>query len=407
MGKSFTKSLINSEGSIRSSSRVARTPESVIRDILKVINDSDILSFAGGLPDDSLFPIEDFSDGAALAIRESGAKLFQYSETQGHPKLRAWIAESYYPQSSPEEILLTNGSQQALDLLGRFFLDEGDSILIERPSYLGAIQTFSSYGPRFIGLDYKSEGPDPSELKAQISRNHNPPKFFYCIPDFQNPTGFSYSLQNRKAIARICEEAGIPVLEDVAYRELNYENEIPISLHMLCPENTFSIGTFSKILAPGLRVGWIRAPKELMRELIVQKQAMDLHSPLINQEIVYQFLISGNFRNHLIGLKENYSRKAKMATEMFLKTFGGAIRLKRPLGGLFLWVEFLDKTDTNLLFKTALEEGVAIVPGDTFFTDESSGKQLRWNFSRANTEEMEIGANRLFKAWKRLHSIRK
>ncbi|EQA44629.1 alanine-glyoxylate amino-transferase [Leptospira broomii serovar Hurstbridge str. 5399] len=407
MRKLFSKSLINSEGSIRPSNRVSRTPESVIRDILKVINDSDMLSFAGGLPDDSLFPIKDFSEGFALAIRESGAKLFQYTETQGHPKLRAWIAESYYPQSSPEEILLTNGSQQALDLLGRYFLDEGDSVLIERPSYLGAIQTFSSYGPRFIGLDYRNEGPDPSELKAQISRNRSLPKFFYCIPDFQNPTGFSYSLRNRRAIAQICVEAKIPILEDVAYRELNYENEIPISLNTLCPENTFSIGTFSKILAPGLRVGWIRAPEERMRELVVQKQAMDLHSPLINQEVVYKFLISGNFKNHLIDLKENYSRKAKIATGLFRKIFGDSIRFQQPIGGLFLWIEFLDETDTNLLFKTALEEGVAIVPGDTFFTAESSGKLLRWNFSRANADEMETGVKRLFEAWKRLHSIRK
>ncbi|EPG72859.1 alanine-glyoxylate amino-transferase [Leptospira fainei serovar Hurstbridge str. BUT 6] len=405
MGKSFTKSLITSEGSIRSSNRVARTPESVIRDILKVINNSDILSFAGGLPDDSLFPIKYFSEGFNLAIQESGAKLFQYSETQGHQKLRTWIAESYYPESDPEEILLTNGSQQALDLLGRYFLDEGDFVLIEKPSYLGAIQTFSSYGPRFIGLDYRNDGPDPTELKERISRNPTLPKFFYCIPDFQNPTGFSYSVPNRKAIAEICRDAGIPILEDIAYRELNYKNEIPISLSMLCPENTFSIGTFSKTLSPGLRVGWIRAPKERMRELIVQKQAMDLHSPLINQEVIYRFLISGDFQNHLINLKQNYAQKAKIATKLFQEIFGDTIRFQPPRGGLFLWIEFLDETDTNLLFKTALAEGVAIVPGDTFFTAESSSKQLRWNFSRATAEEMETGVKRLFKAWQRLHSI--
>lgn len=397
MGKTITET--NGKDSFRASPRVNRTPASVTREILKVIDAPNVISFAGGLPDDSLFPLEELTEIFRDSVSRKGSRLFQYTDTQGHPELRAWIAERYYPGSSAEEIILVNGSQQGLDLVARYFLEEGSPILLERPSYLGAIQVFSSYSPEFLGIDYGQEGPDPLAMDALLEDSTEKPKFFYCIPDFQNPSGYSYTSAVRERISIICEKHNVPIIEDTAYRELDFDGNIPISLSSLGPENTISVGTFSKTLSPGLRVGWIRAPKDKIRDLTVQKQAMDLHSPQLNQELTFAFVSSSKFEEHLSLIRKVYERKSSETFSYFREVFGDSVRISRPNGGLFLWLEFSEDTDTDLLFRKSIESGLAFVPGSSFFAENVLRRHLRWNFSNASTETSREGIERLRRAY--------
>ncbi|TGK37753.1 PLP-dependent aminotransferase family protein [Leptospira andrefontaineae] len=397
--------LENTSEIFRPSARTERTPASVTRDILKVIDTPGMISFAGGLPDDSLFPIQDLKNIFETSISKKGARLFQYADTQGHSELRAWIANRYYPGSSAEEILLTSGSQQALDLLSRYFIEEGSPILLERPSYLGAIQVFSSYAPSFIGINYGEEGPDMEELKYVLATSSEKPKFFYCIPDFQNPSSYSYSLEIRNSISKLLLENGIPILEDTAYRELYFEEELPISLCELGPEHTISIGTFSKTLAPGLRIGWIKAPKKILKDLIVQKQSMDLHSPTLNQELVYGFVSSSKYEKHLSLIRKTYQKKSGHTFDCLQKYFRNTISLKISKGGLFYWLEFPQEIDTDLLFRKCLEKGLAAVPGSSFFVGKPETNHLRWNFSNASEEQTKLGIERLFEVYKEMTKV--
>ncbi|MGJ4745402.1 PLP-dependent aminotransferase family protein [Leptospira sp. SA-E8] len=391
--------LENTSEIFRPSARAARTPASVTRDILKVIDTPGMISFAGGLPDDTLFPIQDLRNIFETSVSKKGAKLFQYADTQGYSDLRAWIADRYYPGSNADEILLTSGSQQALDLLSRYFIEEGSPILLERPSYLGAIQVFSSYAPSFIGISYGEEGPDMEELKYALKNSSERPKFFYCIPDFQNPSAYSYSLETRNSISELLLKNGIPILEDTAYRELYFEKELPTSLCELGPEHTVSIGTFSKTLAPGLRVGWIKAPKKIVQDLIVQKQSMDLHSPTLNQELVYGFVSSSKYEEHLSLIRKTYRQKSEHTHACLQKNFGDSIPLQISKGGLFYWLEFPEEIDTDLLFRKCLEKGLAAVPGSSFFVGKPERNHLRWNFSNASEEQTKLGVERLYKVY--------
>ncbi|PJZ50820.1 PLP-dependent aminotransferase family protein [Leptospira saintgironsiae] len=397
--------LENSSEIFRPSARTERTPASVTRDILKVIDTPGMISFAGGLPDDSLFPIQNLKNIFETSVSKKGAKLFQYADTQGHSDLRAWIADRYYPGSSADEILLTSGSQQALDLLSRYFIEEGSPILLEKPSYLGAIQVFSSYAPSFIGINYGEEGPNIEELKYTLATSSEKPKFFYCIPDFQNPSSYSYSLEIRNSISKLLLENGVPILEDTAYRELYFEEVLPPSLCEIGPGHTISIGTFSKTLAPGLRVGWIKAPKMVLKDLIIQKQSMDLHSPTLNQELVYGFVSSSKYEEHLSLIRKTYQKKSEHTFECFRNNFGDSLPLQISKGGLFYWLEFPQDINTNLLFKKCLEKGLATVPGSSFFVGEPERNHLRWNFSNASQEETKLGVERLFQVYKDMAGV--
>ncbi|GBF39406.1 aminotransferase, class I/II [Leptospira johnsonii] len=404
--KKMSKLILENRSEIfRPSARPGRTPASVTRDILKVIDTPGMISFAGGLPDDSLFPIEDLKNIFESSVSKKGAKLFQYSDTQGHSDLRAWLADRYYPGSSADEILLTSGSQQALDLLGRYFIEEGSPILLERPSYLGAIQVFSSYAPTFLGINYGEEGPDIEELKYALKNSSEKPKFFYCIPDFQNPSAYSYSLEVRNSLSKLLLDSGVPILEDTAYRELYFKEQLPISLCELGPEHTISIGTFSKTLSPGLRVGWIKAPKKILKDLVVQKQSMDLHSPTLNQELVYGFVSSSKYEEHLSLLRRTYQKKSEHTFACLRKNFGESLPLQISKGGLFYWLEFPEEINTDLLFQKCLEKGLAAVPGSSFFVGKPERNHLRWNFSNASEEETKLGIERLFAVYMEMTEV--
>ncbi|PJZ71325.1 hypothetical protein CH373_02135 [Leptospira perolatii] len=394
---------------IQISSRAQRTRSSAIREILSVIDAPGMLSFAGGLPDESLFPIDGFRKSYERAIEILGPKLFQYSSTQGCYSLRSWIHERYYSESddsAPDQIIITSGSQQALDLLSKFFINEGDTIFVERPSYLGALQVFSSYGGRALSIRCDSEGPGIDDLKQAILK-FGRPKFFYGIPDNQNPTSRSYSTNRRKSISELLEYYNIPIIEDTAYYELDFLPEKNTSgergkpsFAKLLPNHSFSIGTFSKTLSPGLRMGWLRAPKEWISRLISLKQSMDLHSAVLNQEIVNQFLRSGEFETHLEKLKATYSYKASITSDNLYKYFGEDIRFEAPTGGMFFWLEFPDKTDTSVLFDYALKENVAFVPGCHFYSENPEHHFARWNLSHSGINDLEEGVGRLHRAWK-------
>ncbi|PKL58975.1 MAG: aspartate aminotransferase, partial [Methanomicrobiales archaeon HGW-Methanomicrobiales-5] len=291
--------------------RMAKTPKSFIREILKVTQNPEIISFAGGLPNPALIDVEGIARATARVLSEDGRSVLQYSTTEGYLPLRQFIADRYKKRLgltvSPEEILITNGSQQCLDLIGKIFLNSGDHIAIERPGYLGAIQAFSLYEPVFHPVNMLDDGPDPAMLK-EICLNNNL-RFFYGVPNSQNPSGITYSIDRRKEVADILKKTGTLFIEDDAYGELNFSGKSLPSMREFLPEQTLITGSFSKILAPGMRLGWVVAPLKIMEQIIIAKQASDLHSNYLSQRIACEYLQQGMIDTHITKIQEAYKNQ--------------------------------------------------------------------------------------------------
>ncbi len=279
--------------------RMAKTPKSFIREILKVTENPDIISFAGGLPNPELIDVEGIARAAARVLANDGRSVLQYSTTEGYLPLRQFIADRYKKRLglsiSPEEILITNGSQQCLDLIGKILINSGDHIAIERPGYLGAIQAFSLYEPVFHPVNLHKEGPDPSMLLDACLNNNI--RLFYGVPNSQNPSGITYSEERRKEIAGILKKTDTLYIEDDAYGELNFSGKSLPSLRQYLPDQTLITGSFSKILAPGMRLGWVVAPQDIMEQIVIAKQASDLHSNYLSQRIAFEYLQRWKYRN--------------------------------------------------------------------------------------------------------------
>jgi len=261
------------------SNRIQNVTPSFIREILKVTHEKDIISFAGGLPNDALFPLQQLKQASVSAFKNKGTQLLQYSNTEGDLGLRNWIAQRYQAQDLDirvEDILITNGSQQALDLLGKVFLNKKDAVVIENPGYLGALQAFRLYQAKFLPIDLHSQGMDLKQLKQTLSVNRA--KLIYTVPNFQNPTGISYSEENRQAIAKEVAKIDSYLIQDDPYGELRFSGQVKSNFHTLLPRQTLLLGSFSKTIAPAFRLGWIVAPKSVMKKLIIAKQAADLHT---------------------------------------------------------------------------------------------------------------------------------
>ncbi len=371
-----------------------------IREILKVTDRPGMISFAGGLPDPRLLPVDGVRAAADRVLARDGSAALQYSISEGLRDLRAWIAERYRVRYglniAPESILITNGSQQALDLIGKLFLEKNTPVYLERPSYLGAIQAFALYEPRFVGVGLGAAGTDTDDLRRQIEKNG--PGLFYSVPNFQNPAGTTTSLAGREQIAALARATGILPVEDDPYGELRYSGPVLPPIRALYSD-TLLLGSFSKIVAPGMRLGWIVAGPEVMRRLVAVKQASDLHTNVFAQKVLLEYLREIDPDRHIAGLRAAYGRNLNAMVAALQETWPG-VRFVRPEGGMFLWCELPPGDSAEELATRALEADVALVPGGPFFPPEpgravAADRFFRLNFSNSTVDEIQTGIRRL------------
>jgi 2-aminoadipate transaminase len=378
---------------------------SEIRELLKLTRQPGIISFAGGLPFSGLFPIQEIKDIVNTVLEEEGEIVLQYGPTEGDSRLRKFLVEKVKVEEGvdidEENILIVSGSQQALDLIGKIFIDPGDPIIVGLPSYLGGIQAFKSFRANMLGARLDKHGMNVDTVE-EIMRTYTAKgqkiKFVYVVPDFQNPSGVTLSLERRKRLLDICYEYDTLVVEDTPYRELRFEGQsVPKLGAMDNRGHAFSLHTFSKILFPGTRIGWIVANKAIMDKLVMAKQPTDLCSPPLNQSIIYEFCRRGLLEPHIKKIVEVYRNKRDVmikALEEYMPKDAG-IDWTHPEGGLFLWVTLPEKMDVEELFPKAVEKKVAYVVGSAFHFDRSGKNTMRLNFSYPTEEEIDEGIKRL------------
>jgi len=377
--------------------RIAKVPASFIREILKVTEQPGIISFAGGLPNQSLFPLEAIRRASNAVLTEDGYSALQYSTTEGHVGLREWIAERYRKRFGldipVEQILITNGSQQALDLLGKVLLNPGDPVLLEAPGYLGAIQAFTLYEPRFVPVTLRDDGPDQEALKTALIQHA--PKLFYTVPNFQNPSGISYSEASRHAVAERLRGRKTLLLEDDPYGELRFNGTETSSFKQLLPEQTILLGSFSKTVLPSFRLGWIVAPPWLMEKLVIAKQSADLHSSGFTQRVLHRYLSDNDFDAHLQTLIESYGKQQRTLLDAIRRHFPATIKHTEPEGGMFIWATLPEGMSSMALLEKALQQQVAFVPGHPFYIGKNDSNTLRLNYTNADVATIEQGIQRL------------
>ncbi|NMB79226.1 MAG: PLP-dependent aminotransferase family protein [Methanomicrobiales archaeon] len=378
-------------------SRMAKTPKSFIREILKVTEDPRIISFAGGLPSPALIDVEGIAQATARVLAADGRVVLQYSTTEGYLPLRQFIADRYKKRLglsvSSDEILITNGSQQCLDLIGKVFIEKGDHVAMERPGYLGAIQAFSLYEPVFHPVLLHEDGPDPSQLKDVLAKHHQ--KFFYGVPNSQNPSGVTYSEERRKEMAEILSGTGTFVVEDDAYGELNFSGTSRSSFWKYLPDQTVITGSFSKILAQGMRLGWIVAPRDVMEQIVIAKQASDLHSNYLSQRIACEYLAHTDIDAHIRKIQGAYRHQCELMQQLIAEQFPPTVKFTRPEGGMFIWLTLPDGVSSMDVFDAAVKEQVAVLPGTPFFIDGGGSNTLRINFSNSTDDKIREGITRL------------
>ena len=386
--------------------RMSAVHKSFIREILKVTEDPEIISFAGGLPNPRLFPVQELSEAAKKVLDECGPSVLQYSITEGHLPLREYVSRRYAKRGvkvSPEEILITNGSQQGLDLVGKIFLNKSDEVLVERPTYLAALQSFGMYEPVFSSVTLEENGPDLGSLDDALEGEA--PKIFYAVPNFQNPTGISYSSEKRQGVADLLADRDTIFIEDDPYGELRFKGQDKPSMKNFLGDKAILLGSFSKIVSPGLRLGWICAQDEIMEKLIVAKQASDLHSGCLSQRVVYQFLIDNEIDDHIFRIREAYGAQRDLMIKIMEETFPESVKYTRPEGGMFLWVTLPEGFSSLDLFQRAIKDKVAFVPGHAFFADGSGGNTMRLNFSNSDPEKIVEGMTRLSRSVKEMMAL--
>jgi len=381
--------------------RITSVPRSFIREILKVSIDPEIISFAGGLPNKDYFPVKEIQAAAEKVFATVGADALQYSNSEGLIELRELIAKRYREKKgldiSPRSILITNGSQQGLDLLGKALLNEGDAVLIEEPGYLGAIQSLSLYRPRFCPVEVGIEGLDVTMLDTVSAASSA--KMLYTVPNFQNPAGVTYSETTRRRVAEIAKKNDFLIIEDDPYGELRFAGAMKTPLYAYAPEQTVLLGSFSKVVAPGFRLGWLVAPETLYEKLLVAKQAADLHTSSVNQYIISRFLADNNLDDHIGRIIDAYGGQCRAMVAAARRLLPPEVTLWEPEGGMFLWGQLPTGMDAMALFDFAVREKVVFVPGKPFFTNEKGGSTFRLNFSCSGTVEIEEGMQRLARAF--------
>ncbi|MGB7605757.1 MAG: PLP-dependent aminotransferase family protein [Lutisporaceae bacterium] len=389
--------------SIRFAARMDNIKGSAIRELLKLTEEPDIISFAGGLPAPELFPIKELEEVVVKVLVEEGRAALQYSATDGYLPLREKIAQrmkKLMVECKAEDVLITSGSQQGLDFSGRIFLNEGDVVICESPSYLGAINAFKAYQPKFVEITMDEDGMIIEELEKALEQNSNT-RFIYTIPDFQNPSGRTMSLERRKKLLELAYKYNIPVVEDNPYGELRFEGEILPAIKSFDTKGlVIHLGTFSKTFCPGLRLGWVVASPEILSKYNVSKQGADLQSSTIAQRDINKFLDMYDLDKHVENLIKVYRKRRDLMLETMEKEFPVGVTFTRPQGGLFTWVTFPEHLDAADIMKKSLEEKVAFVPGQSFFPNGQYKNHGRFNYSNMPEDKIVEGIKRLGKVLK-------
>lgn len=377
---------------------------SEIRELLKVTRQPDIISFAGGLPGPETFPVKEIEDISCEVLRGKGAVALQYGPTEGEPPFREELAKWMNREKAavkPENILVTVGSQQGLDIISKVFLDPKDIVVMELPSYVGGLQAFSAYRARMIGVPQDKEGMKIDSLEnvlRTLAKKRKKPKFIYVIPDFQNPSGVTMSLGRRKQLLELAYQYEVLIIEDSPYRDLRYSGQaVPALCSLDAQDQVIVLGTFSKILGPGLRLAWIMAPTAWMDRMIVAKQGMDLCSPVYTQLIAVEFMKRGLLPKQIEKIRLAYGRKLRVMLEALEKYMPKGMEWSKPEGGLFLWVTLPKKMSANELFPKAIEKKVAYVVGSAFHCNGKGQNTMRLNFSFSTEQQIDQGIQRLAK----------
>ncbi len=380
------------------SRRILSTKPSFIRDMLKVTEDKSFISFAGGLPNPISFPMNELQESTNRVIQQYGEKLFQYSSTEGLLPLRDWIAKRYQTRFqwnvTANDIIITTGSQQGLDLMGKVLVDKGDKIGIEKPGYLGAIQAFSLFEPAFVPITLESDGINTEELEEVFHKNSL--KLLYTVPNFQNPTGITYSKEKRDTIYELLQDKQTILIEDDPYGELRFDgDDLPyIGANRL--ESSVVFGTFSKTITPGMRLGFLCTKnEELKKHIVTAKQASDLHTNIFAQYVIYDYLMHNDYDCHIERIKSLYQKQSTAMVNAMERYFPKHITYTKPQGGMFMWAELKKEQSALSFIKEAMEQKVIYVPGDSFYCDCTNVNTLRLNYTNSDTLTIEEGIKRL------------
>lgn len=375
--------------------RMSSLKASEIREILKVTQRPEVISFAGGLPAPETFPIEQIKEANRLVLEESGRKALQYSTTEGFDPLRKWIAQRMNTTIGThleyDNILITHGSQQGLDLMGKIFLNKDDVVLCESPTYLAAISAFKAYECKFIEVPTDKDGMIPEELE-RIIKSTPKVKLIYTIPTFQNPTGITWPLERRKAIVEVADKYNKVIIEDNPYGELRYKGENLPSLQSFDKTgNVVCFGTFSKIFCPGYRIAWVAAHKDIIEKLVIIKQSTDLQCNTSSQMEIAKFLELNDIDEHIKGIRELYKKRCELALNTMEKEFPDCVEFNRPEGGLFTWIKLPENINARKLLLKCLEKNVAFVPGGPFFPNGGHENYFRINYSNMPEDRIVEG----------------
>ena len=381
----------------RLASRFAGVTTSPVRDILSVVGRGDVISFAGGVPDANLFELDDFRAAFDHVLTHQGARALQYASTKGEPELLEQVAArlSRTLPTHPDQVQVTSGSQEGIFLVGQVLIDAGDVVLVEQPTYLAAVQAFALEGARLVAVDTDDHGMLPVALATAIAEHH--PKFVYLIPTFQNPTGRSMPAERRRAVADVLLATGVPLLEDDPYGELRFEGEAAPPLASLSgmSAQTVLLNSASKVMAPGVRVGWLRAEGDILRSLEVAKQAVGLQSAVTDQLAVARYLATCDLDAHIARVVAVYRERRDAMAAGLARILPEGASLTRPEGGMFLWVRVGGAEDTALRLPTAVEEGVAYVPGWPFFAADPDRSTMRLSYVTNPVDVIAEGLHRL------------
>ncbi len=375
--------------------RAAKMNPSVIREILKVTEKPGIISLAGGLPSPKAFPVEDFVRASNTVLTQDGHAALQYAASEGYLPLREAVARWLPWDVDPSQVLITTGSQQGLDLVAKVLVDEGSRVLVETPTYLGALQAFTPMEPKIVSVASDDEGPRVDDFAAKAGGSGNGAdraRFMYLLPNFQNPTGRTMSEARRAAFVAKAAELGVPLVEDNPYGDLWFDQPPPAPLTARNPEGCIYLGSFSKVLAPGLRLGYIVAPKAVFPKLLQAKQAADLHSPGFNQRMVAEVIKEGFLDRHVPTIRALYKQQRDAMLAALTREMAGlSVHWNRPDGGMFLWVRLPEGMSAIDLLPEAVERNVAFVPGAAFYADEADARTLRLSFVTASAAQIDAG----------------
>ena len=368
--------------------RAEKMNPSVIREILKVTEKPGIISFAGGLPSPKTFPVDAFAAACAKVLKEDGRAALQYAASEGYAPLREWVAASLPWAVDPAQVLITTGSQQALDLIAKILIDKDSKVLVETPTYLGALQAFTPMEPEYVSVASDAEGVDMDDLKTRA----NGARFLYVLPNFQNPTGNSMSESRRGALSTAAAQLGLPIVEDNPYGDLWFDVPPPLPLTARNPDGCIYMGSFSKTLAPGLRLGFLVAPKALYPKLLQAKQAADLHTPSFNQRMVAEVLKDNFLDRHIPTIRALYkSQRDAMLAALDANLGSSGVTWNTPDGGMFLWLKLPEGMNAIDLLPKAVDCNVAYVPGAAFYADAPQLNTLRLSFVTASVDQINTG----------------